>query len=352
MRFFIAIVNLFTLAVEIAFTMRFYRHIGKVLLSDKSTVTKSISLKNQAAECLSECIHSYDCQSFNIRRGKTNEKLICILLATTVGNVVDDFSAEHFTRNSSISTITSDTPSTYSASGLETNSPTTTSITSEPPLTLLTGSSSPTAVISITSSLQSALPKITSTDIVASASSKTSTSAFTTRKPTGEIALVATAGIRVPATISAEVSEIFNSSKEVSTIDDEVWFTIETTRTCLKRVTSRWIWESKNTPRECKEFKFRGSLIIFKTSAGNERCVFITRNNLFNGIDLASTKCVQFEITVLNGYQQLKSKNNNLCLGNVADKNGAAVFISCGKGQTYELMEKNCENKIMKQNTT
>ena len=155
----------------------------------------------------------------------------------------------------------------------------------------------------------------------------------------------------MPATISAEISEIFNSSKEVSTIDDEVWFIIETTQNCLKRVTSPWIWESKNTPRECKEFKFRGSLIIFKTSAGNERCVFITRNNLFNGIDLASTKCVQFEITVLNGYQQLKSKNNNLCLGNVADKNGAAVFISCGMGQTYELIEKNHEIKIMKQNT-
>ena len=51
MQFLVAIVNFFTLTVEIVFTMRFYRHIGKVLLSDKSTMAKSISLKNQAKEC-------------------------------------------------------------------------------------------------------------------------------------------------------------------------------------------------------------------------------------------------------------------------------------------------------------
>ena len=130
-----------------------------------------------------------------------------------------------------------------------------------------------------------------------------------------------------------------------------MWFTIETTLNCLKRGKNRWIWESKNTPRGCKEFKFRDSLIIFKTSAGNERCVYFTRNNLFNGVALASTSCVQFIITVLNEYHQLKSKNSNLCFGNVADKNGAAVFVSCGKGQTFKLIEKNHENKIMKQNT-
>ena len=95
---------------------------------------------------------------------------------------------------------------------------------------------------------------------------------------------MATVGVSVPAVVSAEVSEIFNSSKEVPTIDHEVWITIETTRNFLKRGTSQWIWESKNPPRDCKEFKFRGSLITFKTSGGNGRCVFITRNNLFNGM--------------------------------------------------------------------
>ena len=65
----------------------------------------------------------------------------------------------------------------------------------------------------------------------------------------------------------------------------------------------------------------------------------------------ASTGCVRFIITASNGYHQLKSKNSNLCSGNVAEKNGAAVFVSCGKGQTYELIEKNHENKIMEHNT-
>ena len=160
MRF--SIVNFFTLTVEIVFTMRFYRHIGKALLPGKSAMTKSISLKNQAEECLSECVHSYDYQSFNIRRGETNGKLICNLFATTAGNVVDDFSAEHFTRNPSISTIASNSRSTHSTSGLETNPPTTTSITSEAILTLLTGLSSPIVVLSITTSfLQSAPAKTT-----------------------------------------------------------------------------------------------------------------------------------------------------------------------------------------------
>ena len=67
-------VNLFTLTVEIAFNMGFYRHIGKVVLPDKWIITKSISLKNQAEECLRECIYSHDFQSFNIRRGETNKK--------------------------------------------------------------------------------------------------------------------------------------------------------------------------------------------------------------------------------------------------------------------------------------
>ena len=56
------------------------------------------------------------------------KSLICNLFATTDGNVVDEVFVEHFTRNSSISTIASNSPSTYSASGLETNSPITTSI--------------------------------------------------------------------------------------------------------------------------------------------------------------------------------------------------------------------------------
>ena len=40
MQFFIAIVNFVTLTVEIVFTMRFYRHTGKVLLPDESKMTK------------------------------------------------------------------------------------------------------------------------------------------------------------------------------------------------------------------------------------------------------------------------------------------------------------------------
>ena len=38
-------------------------------------------------------------------------------------------------------------------------------------------------------------------------------------------------------------------------------------------------------------------------------------------------------------------------MGNVADKNVAVVFAFCGKGQTYEPIEKNHEEEIMKRNT-